>query len=68
MEVKSSHIREVEYDPETRTLHLTFRNGQRYAYHGVHPGAHKELLDAKSIGTYFHRFVRGRHREEKLKG
>lgn len=32
---KSKHIREATYDPDSRSLIVTFHNGSRYGYSGV---------------------------------
>lgn len=66
MEVKSSHIRSVEYDPNAQTMRVTFRNGSSYEYSGVSADVHRQMVGAKSVGRHFHRFIRGRHTERKL--
>jgi hypothetical protein len=65
-EVKSSQIRAVGYDPNTSTMQVEFSNGARYTYHGVESHQHRALMHAESIGTYFHKHIRGRHRHEKI--
>lgn len=56
--VESNQVKAIGYDPETKTLAVTFTRGQGAVYHypGVPIELFHELLAAESIG----RFVRQR--------
>lgn len=66
MDIQSRHIRAVEYDANAQVLTIEFKNGSRYSYHGVPADVHQQMVDAKSVGGHFHRFVRGKHVEQKI--
>ena len=50
--VKSSNVKEVGYDSETKSLHIGFLDGRKYLYESVPPEIYKALIEAKSIGGY----------------
>jgi hypothetical protein len=56
--VSSSSINAIGYDPESRTLHVEFASGRTYTYRGVDPEEHDALINAKSIGAHFSKFIR----------
>jgi hypothetical protein len=56
--VESSAIRAIGYDAVTRTLYVTFHDGDTYAYAGVPPHEHRALATADSIGAYFNTRIR----------
>jgi hypothetical protein len=56
--VKSSFIESIGYDPDGRTMHVKLKNGKTYAYEGVDPIRHNELMSAKSIGQHFHAHIK----------
>jgi len=64
--VRSTSLRSVGYNPETRELDLEFKEGRLYRYGGVPPEVHEELLHAPSLGRYFLANVRGRYPCERL--
>ena len=53
--VNSSQIRAIGYDPQTRTLAVTFTRGEGAIYHysEVSPETHEAFIGAESIGNYF---------------
>lgn len=53
--VESSQIDAIGYDPETKTLAVTFSNMATYHYFDVPPEAHAALIGAESIGSHFYR-------------
>lgn len=59
--VKSSNVESVGYDPDTKTLQVSFKNGGVYNYAGVEPEKHKDLMAAKSIGGFIHTHIKGKH-------
>lgn len=52
IDVKSSMIKSVGYDPETQLLEIAFHNGSIYHYPNVSQGEHYKLLFAKSVGNH----------------
>lgn len=56
--VKSSNIAALGYDPEAKALTVQFKSGALHRYADVPPETHAEMLDAESIGKYFHANVR----------
>jgi hypothetical protein len=59
--VTSSLIRAVGYDAAALRLYVEFHSGDVYAYEWVSRRAHRELMEAPSIGAYFNREIRPRH-------
>lgn len=57
-EVKSSNIKSIGYDSNTKTLTIEFNTGSIYDYHEVNPEEHELLLNAKYIGGHFHQHIR----------
>jgi lysyl-tRNA synthetase class 2 len=57
----SSVLRSVDYDPEARTLDVTFTNGKNYTYFGVPDWKYDELITAKSAGQYFNENIRDQY-------
>lgn len=51
--VKSSHLDEVGYDLESKTLEVLFHNGDIWRYSPVSEEAKNALLNADSVGSYF---------------
>jgi hypothetical protein len=64
--VESSMLREVGYDPETRTLEVEFTSGSVYEYYDVPPEQHEGLLRAESLGQYFLANIRDAYRYRRL--
>lgn len=56
--VKSSNIESVGYDADGSRLHVRFKSGAEYAYHGIEPAQHAELMAADSVGSHLHRVVK----------
>ena len=53
--VESSQVKAVGYDPQTKTLAVTFTRGAGAVYHypGVSPELHQQFMKAESIGKFF---------------
>ena len=62
----STAIRGFSYDDETRTLFVTFVDGDLYAYRNVEREAHEAFRAAFSKGRFFSRRIRGRYPYVKL--
>ncbi len=52
--VASSNLSSVGYDENTETLEVQFKNGSVHQYHGVSAETHKQLVQARSVGSFFH--------------
>lgn len=61
-----SHITDHKYDPETRTLDITFRNGGTYRYADVPNDVYSDFTKAASQGRFHHKYIVGRHSYTKL--
>ena len=67
--VSSSNIREIGYDPESRTLEVKFQGGGRYRYHNVPLEEHERLLNRPlegSHGRHFNQFIKPRFSSERV--
>lgn len=62
----SSQIHIVSYDARTLKLGVTFKSGSTYEYDDVPVSVAEELLQADSMGRYFHRFVRSVYKYRKV--
>ena len=59
---KSSYISKSEWDDDTKKLIVTFNDGTVYQYDDVTRDTWDGLIAASSIGQFFHRNIRGVHR------
>ncbi len=57
--VKSSSLRTVGYDKETKVLEIEFVKGGVYQYFDVTEPVYLGLISADSKGTYFQKHIRG---------
>lgn len=64
--VTSSNIAAVGCREEDETLRVQFANGGTYEYNGVPADAAKDFMEAKSIGSHFHKNIRGKWEGKKL--
>jgi hypothetical protein len=64
--VKSSNIKAVGYDPDKNRLVVEFHSSKKYAYDNVPPAVFTGFLEARSMGIFFSRNVRGQYPTEKL--
>jgi len=60
--VRSSNIRAVGYNPESKTLEVEFPSGGIYQYFGVPENINQGLMRASSKGSYFHDHIKDRYR------
>ncbi len=56
--VSSSNIASVGYDAGTSTLQIEFNNGTIYDYYDVPEHTYTDLIDASSVGSFFHANIR----------
>ncbi len=57
--VKSSHIVAVRYDGLPQALYIRFHDATVYRYDPVMPTTFHGMLNALSIGEFFHRYIKG---------
>ena len=62
----STAIRTLSYDEETRTLFVTFNDGDVYAYFETPPQVYAAFRAADSKGGFFAREIRGRYRYQQV--
>lgn len=58
VEVKSSNIKQIKYNPESRMLLIQFHSGGIYSYTPVTEEGYQELLKAESHGEYFAKHIK----------
>lgn len=64
--LSSSHIQSAGYDPDTQELHIAFKRGGTYIYHGVPQDAADEFFDAPSHGKHLQSEIIGTFDHRKL--
>lgn len=64
--VQSSNLDSVDYDEESETLIIKFRNGGIYKYFGVPKNIYLNLINAPSKGKYFHNFIKDIYKYQKI--
>jgi hypothetical protein len=60
--IRSSNIRSVGYDENSRVLEVEFTSGGIYQYHNVPDHRYASLVRAGSKGEYFHGYIRNNYR------
>ncbi len=56
--VSSSNLSSVGYDERTETLEIQFHNGSVFHYHDVPAETHGQLVNARSVGSFFSSNIR----------
>jgi hypothetical protein len=56
--LKSTVLREADYDPARKDLILTFVSGKRYAYRDVPPEVVQQLAESDSAGRFYGAVIR----------
>ena len=51
---ESSNIVSVSYEPKTKNLIITFKNGSSYSYSNINPATVCKMMFSDSIGKEFH--------------
>lgn len=59
LDVASTAISEIGFNPATSTLRVTFLESGTYAYFGVDLETFNEFISAGSIGSFFNEQVKG---------
>jgi hypothetical protein len=65
--VVSSNIESIGHDPGSSTLHVKFRNGSHYAYHGVDRSTFGVMMGAPSKGKFLHKMIKPKYKYTKIK-
>jgi len=69
VEVSSSNVRSIGYDPEKRAMEVKFHGGGHYRYSNVPPEEHSNFLlhpAGGSHGKHFNAFIKDRFVSERL--
>jgi len=66
MDVESSAIQAVDYDPDHEKLFVRFQSGERYVYVGVPGEVCRSFLDAASKGRFFQAEIRDQYPYNRL--
>lgn len=64
-DVKSSIIKSIGHNPDTNIMEITFKTGKTYSFENVTKEKHEELMNAKSVGKFFHAHIKPFHRATK---
>jgi len=59
-------VTEGQYEPESRAMVLTFRDGTRRGYYGVPVAVWRGLTATSSVGGFFNRHIKDNYRSEPL--
>lgn len=65
--IQSSTIAWADYDQETQTLTLTFKNGGIYEYSDLDAKTYANFLDAASQGKFFSQYIRDKYPTNKVR-
>lgn len=57
--VDSSNISSIGYDPDSQILEVEFHSGSIYQYEGVPQHEHSALMNANSHGQYLNEHIKG---------
>lgn len=66
--VQSAAIDAVEYNPETKTLDVHWKNGGHYSYKNVHQNTYDNFMKAPSKTNFVKAHIHDRHEVSKHKG
>lgn len=65
-QVTSSNIAAIAYDAEKKVLGVQFHKSGIYHYEGVPSDVHTAMLEAASVGKFFHANVKDRFTHTKM--
>lgn len=65
---RSSSVASVGYDPETNEMQVQFKGGGVYLYKKVPQHIYENMINASSVGKYFHLNVKNFYDFVKIKG
>lgn len=58
IEVSSSNIASVGYNPIALELFVKFKNGRTFSYKHVAPWEHNDMLNSDSVGKHFNKLIK----------
>lgn len=64
--VTSTNISEIGYDESKQELQVRFSNGNLYSYSDVSKEDYDKLMEAKSVGKYFHGTIKPKYKGSKV--
>jgi len=67
VQIVSSNIRSVGYDPGSSTLEVEFNSGSIYQYLNVPKDEYERLMIASSKGRYFNTNIKGEYQDVKVR-
>ena len=56
--LNSSSLEACGHDPDANELHVKFRNGGGYVFHGISADQHQAMMDAPSKGRHLAMFIK----------
>lgn len=65
-EEQSTTIRSISYDKGEMKLLVEFKSGGTYEYNGVDEEVYSEFISQPSVGSYFHKSIKGKYEATKL--
>lgn len=66
--VRSSNIAALGYDDAKQILAVQFMSGEVFHYAGISDDLATQLLQAESIGKFYHSTIRGKFQAQKMTG
>lgn len=66
--VRSSHLSEIAFYPDTNVLDIKFANGAVYRYYDIERPVIEGLLRSSSKGRYFWQLIRGWYDYDRIEG
>ena len=66
IDVVSSNVEKIGYDPGSQTLRVRFLNGSMYDYKNVPMMEFEQLQNAQSVGSYLNRNIKGNYAYERI--
>ena len=64
--VKSSHLKHVEYNAVKRSAVITFKDGSKHEFQNVPVSEYQRLINAPSVGEHFHAEFKDNYASKKL--
>lgn len=65
--VQSSMMTAIGYDAQQKTLRIRFIQDADYDYSGVPPEIYQGFLSAESKGKYYHRYIKGKYPNKRVR-
>ena len=66
LNVTSTNIAMIGYDPDTQELRVHFNDGAEYAYEDVSAATFQKFRESDSKGKYFHQHIKGKFTFQKM--